>query len=171
MHGVPTTGCPDSFVENVHEFGTVVTATHRKGFTLLELMVVVVIMGVVGSMSAGRIHELMLHGRLSRAASGVQNDLEAAFATAGRNRRPIRIVWNSTSMQMQVTDRAGYLTYRRTSLGVDPYGLTPGAVTFSRSPVEVYPTGLANDTLLITLSVENITKRVRMSRAGLVQVQ
>ena len=35
-----------------------------------------------------------------------------------------------------------------------------------------YRTGvnLANDTLLITLSVENVTKRIRMSRAGLVQL-
>ena len=31
--------------------------------------------------------------------------------------------------------------------------------------------GLANDTLLITLSVESVTKRIRMSRAGLVQIQ
>lgn len=153
------------------ESGLFSGARLRRGVTLLELMVVVVIMGVVGSMSAGRIHSLMVQQRIGRAASVVQNDLEAAFATAGRNRRPVRINWDEETMQLDVSDRAGTRHYRRTSLGLDPYGLTDGTVTFSRSPVEIYPTGLANDTLLITFSMGDVTKKVRMSRAGLVQIQ
>jgi prepilin-type N-terminal cleavage/methylation domain-containing protein len=143
----------------------------RSGFTLLELMVVVMIMGVVGTMSAGRFHALIVHQRITRAASAVQNDLEAAFATAGRNRRPVRIQWDAASRQLNVTDRLGTRTYRHTGLGGDPYGLKYGVVSVSRSPVEIYPTGMANDTLLITISLENTTKSVRMSRAGIVQIQ
>ncbi len=143
----------------------------RAGFTLLELMVVVVIMGVVGTMSAGRVHSLIVHQRITRAASSVQNDLEAAFATSGRNRRPVRIAWDSATSQLRVTDRADSRTYRHTSLGRDPYGLGFGAVVVSRPVVEVFPTGLANDTLVVTITLEHITKRVRMSRAGMVQIQ
>jgi prepilin-type N-terminal cleavage/methylation domain-containing protein len=143
----------------------------RRGFSLLELMVVVVIMGVVGAMSAGRIHALIVQQRVTRAASVVQNDIETAFLTAGRNRRPVRIAWNSASMTLDVTDRAGTRVYRRTGLGRDPYGLTPGAVSFSRSPIEIFPTGLANDSLVITFNLETVTKRVRVSRAGLVRVE
>lgn len=143
----------------------------RAGVTLLELMVVVMIMGVVGTMSAGRVHALIVHQRITRAASAVQNDLEAAFATSGRNRRPVRIAWDAASSQLQVTDRAGTKTYRHTNLGRDPYGLVSGAVSVSRSPIEVFPSGLANDTLVVTITLENITKSVRMSRAGMIQIQ
>lgn len=142
----------------------------RRGVTLLELMVVVSIMGVVGAMSAGRIRELMIQQRVGRAASVVQNDLEAAFTTAGRNRRPVRIVWDAGTRQLQLTDRNGTRVYRRTTLGNDPYGLPAGAVTVSQSPVEVFPTGLASDTLVVTFSVGKTTKKIRMSRAGLVQI-
>src|SRR5205085_2037663 len=119
---------------------------------------------------AGRIHDLIIQQRVARAATAVQNDLEAAFAIAGRNRHPVRIVWDSTARQLGLTDRAGTTAYRHTGLGKDPYGLTGNGVSFSRSPVEVYPNGLANDTLIITFTAPNITRRVRMSRSGLVQI-
>jgi prepilin-type N-terminal cleavage/methylation domain-containing protein len=143
----------------------------RAGVTLLELMVVVTIMGVVGAMSAGRVHALIAHQRITRAASSVQNDLEGAFATASRSRRPVRIAWDSAAAQLKITDRAGTKTYRHTNLGRDPYGLGFGAVVASTPVVEVFPSGLANDSLVVTITLENITKRVRMSRAGMVQIQ
>ena len=83
----------------------------------------------------------------------------------------MQIAWNSTTQQLEIKDRAGTRTYRHTNLGRDPYGFTSSAVSVSRSSVEVYPTGLANDTLVITMSLENLTKKVRMSRAGMIEVQ
>ncbi|HEY9230132.1 MAG TPA: prepilin-type N-terminal cleavage/methylation domain-containing protein [Gemmatimonadaceae bacterium] len=143
----------------------------RRGVTFLELMVVVVIMGVVGSMSMGRFHTLMVQQRIGRAASVVRNDLEAAFTIATRNRRPVRISWDEETMQLAITDRADSRHYRSTNLGKDPYGLTDGMVTASRSPVEVYPNGLANDALIITFIANGEKKEVRMSRAGLVEIR
>ena len=143
----------------------------RAGFTLLELLTVIVMVGVISAISAGKIHDLMVQQRLARAATVIQTNTEAAFAIASRNRRPIRITWNSSAMQLDVTDRAGTTLYRKVGLGQDPYGLTSGTVTFSRSPLEVYPNGLANDTLLITLASNNVTKKIRISRAGLVNLQ
>ena len=74
-------------------------------------------------------------------------------------------------MQLSVTDRPGTDTLRHTQLGRDAYGLSASAVTVSSSPVEVFPNGIANNTLTITLSMEHITKQVIMSRAGMVQVK
>lgn len=141
------------------------------GFTLLEVLVVLVIVGVTMTISAGRIHQLIIQNRIARAATAVRNDLEAAFALAVRNRRPTRIAWSSSDMQLSVTDRPGTDTLRHTQLGRDAYGLTASAVTVSSSPVEVFPNGIANNTLTITLSMEHITKQVIMSRAGMVQVK
>ena len=91
---------------------------------MIEMMAALVIVGITSAMSAGRIHDLIIQERIARAATAVQNDLEAAFAIAGRNRRPIRIVWSAANMQLDVTDRAGTTAYRHTGLGPDAYGLT-----------------------------------------------
>ena len=139
-----------------------------RGFTLLEVLVVMIIAAVVTAMSVGRIHSLTVQQRLQRAVTATQNDIEAAYAIAVRNRRPVRIAWSSGTRQLVVTDRAGTTFFRRSNLGT-VYGLAAAGVKFSRSPIEIYPDGLANDTLLITLTVENVTKRVRVSRSGLVR--
>ncbi len=74
-------------------------------------------------------------------------------------------------MQMGVTNRAGTTAFRHTNLGMGAYGLRSADVSFSSSPVEVYPDGLANDTLTITISHTSITKHVRMTRTGMVLIQ
>jgi prepilin-type N-terminal cleavage/methylation domain-containing protein len=136
----------------------------RRGFSLLEILVVVVIMGIVGTMSAGRIHALIVQQRVALAAKSVQNDIELAFTTASRNRRPVLIAFNTGNRHMEITDQAGVRRYRRSPIGL------LGTVTFSRSPVEVYPTGLADGTLHITMTLESVTRHVRMSRAGIVRI-
>lgn len=143
----------------------------RAGFSLIELLTVMVVVGLVSTISAGRIREIMVQQRLARAATAIQTNAEAAFAIAVRNRRPIRIAWNASTMQMSVTDRAGTTSYRKVGLGADPYGLTSGTVTFSTSPLEVYPNGLANGSLSITLTSNGVTKTISISRAGLVKFQ
>lgn len=141
----------------------------RRGFSMIELLILIVMVGVVGGMSTGKFHSIIVQQRVLRAAAVVRTDVEAAFALASRNRRPIRVSWDATNLQLVVTDRAGALFFRRAGLGQDPYSLPPGSVTFSRSALEVYPNGLANDTLLITLSANGVTKKVWISRAGMVQ--
>lgn len=140
-----------------------------RGFTLLELIVVLAMVAIVTGMSVGRIHKLTVQERLQRAVTATQNDIEAAFAVAVRNRQPVRISWDASKLQLDVTDRAGTTYFRKSNLGT-VYGLAAAGVTFSRSPVEIYPDGLANDTLSITLTVETATKRVRVSRSGMIQI-
>lgn len=133
---------------------------------MLELITVLVIVGLIASMSVGRIHDIMLQQRVYRAATAVRTNVEAAWSIAARNSRPVRVTWDASTLQLDVTDRLGTTYYRKAGLGQDPYGLTSSAVTFSRSPLEVYPNGLANDTLLITLSMSGVTKKIWISRAG-----
>jgi type II secretory pathway pseudopilin PulG len=135
------------------------------------MMVAIVIVGVTSAIGIGRIQQLIVANRVQRAASAVQNDLEAAFAIAGRDRRPVRISWDASTMALGVTDRAGTTAFRHTTLGMGSYGLRAQDVTFSASPLEVYPNGLAQDTLNITIVRGNASKQVRMTRSGLVLVQ
>jgi len=143
----------------------------RRGFSILELITALVLIGVLASISAGKVRDVMTQQRLYRASNVLQTNVEAAWALAARNRRPIEITWDSVGLIMRVTDRAGTTNFRRTSLGQDPYGLPAGAVKFSTPTLEVYPDGLANGTLLITLSKYGVTKKIAVSRAGLVQQQ
>ncbi len=143
----------------------------RSGFTVLETMVVVVILGITSSITVGKIYQMMVWNRIQRAATAVQSDLESAFAISVRNHVPIRISWNSSTMQMAVTDRAGTTAFRHTNLGMGAYGLRSSDVSFSASPVEVYPDGLANNSLTITISHTNISKHVSMTRTGMVVIQ
>ena len=137
---------------------------------MIEIMLVVMIMGVVGALSAGRIHAIIVQQRVARAATSLQSDLESAFAIAARNRRPVRISWNSSKMQMGVTDRGGTVFYRRTPLGKDAYGFSASNVTFTNNPLEIYPNGLAGDTLAIIMSLEGNTRTIVVSRAGMVRI-
>lgn len=138
---------------------------------MLEVVIALMLVGIVSMLSAGKIHSIMVQQRVARAATSLQSDLEAAFAIAARNRVPIRITWNSTKMQMQVTDRAGSIFYRRTPLGKEAYGLRSSGVSFSASPLEVYPNGLAANTLTIVLTAEDAKRTITMSRGGMVRIE
>jgi prepilin-type N-terminal cleavage/methylation domain-containing protein len=143
----------------------------RSGFSMIELLVVLMIGGMMAKLSISRIHTLMTQQRVIHAATAVQNDLEAAFQIAGRNRKPVQIVWDTTAKQFLIADRTGTMYYRKTNLSQQAYGFRRGAVTVSHDTVEVYPNGFAASTLLITLSSNGYTKSLLMSRAGLVRIQ
>lgn len=138
---------------------------------MLEVVVVLTVVGIISALSAGRIHAIIVQQRVSRAATSLQSDLEAAFAIASRNRQPIRITWNASTMQMGVTDRAGAIYYRKATLGTDDFGIPSSGVSFSHSPLEVYPNGIASDSLVIVLTLEGNTRTITVSRTGMVRIQ
>ena len=127
--------------------------------------------GIVTTMSLGKVHALLSQQRVVYAASAVQNDLEAAFQIAGRNRKPVQIAYDSTAQRFTIGDRTGSMYYRRTNLSAAAFGFSKTSVGISRTPVAVFPNGLAEDTLLITLSSNGITKKLYMSRTGLVHIK
>jgi len=148
----------------------------RAGFSMLEIMVALTLVGVTSAISVGKIHDIMIQERIARAATTIRGDMEAAFALAVRNREPIRIRWNSSALALTVTNRDGSTVYRTTALSRDTYGLRRwwGGVQLSSTSVEIYPNGMASDTLTITFRApytSEATKRVRMSRAGLVRIE
>jgi Tfp pilus assembly protein FimT len=102
---------------------------------MIELLVVLMIGGIMATLSMGRVHNLLSHQRVMHAATAIQNDLELAFQVAARNRQPVQIVWNASLQQFSVTDRAGTMFYRKTNLSQQAYGFLPGAVTVSQSPL------------------------------------
>src|SRR2546423_11340367 len=85
----------------------------RVGFTVMELMIVVTLAGIVGGLSIGKLSAYMMQQRVAKAAFSLTNDLQQAFAVVGRIRRPVRIVIDTTRMQISITDRAQTTVIRR----------------------------------------------------------
>jgi len=143
----------------------------RAGFSMLELLVVLVITGVVTGLSMSRFSAYLAHERIAKAAIGIADDLRMAFAIPGRIRRPVRIWCDTTKMQMTVTDRAQSTTYRKTAFG-SRYNLNSTSVAYypSSAWVEIFPNGFASDTMVITLSSSGYTERIKVSKGGMVQV-
>jgi prepilin-type N-terminal cleavage/methylation domain-containing protein len=143
----------------------------RRGFSLLELLVVLVITGVVTGLSMSRFSAYLGHERVAKAALGISNDIRAGFAIPGRVRRPVRIRVDTAGMQLLITDRSQTTVYRKTAFG-SRYNLMSSNVAFYPStPLEIYPNGFASDTMLITLTSNGYTQRVRVSKGGSVQVK
>jgi prepilin-type N-terminal cleavage/methylation domain-containing protein len=144
---------------------------HRRGFSMLELLVVLVITGVVTGLSMSRFSAYLAHERVARAAEGIANDLRTGFAIPGRVRRPVRISVDTAAMMVLITDRAQSTTYRKTAFG-SRYNLKGSNVAFyPSSALEIYPNGFASDTMNIRLTSNGFTKQVRVTRGGMVQVK
>lgn len=142
----------------------------RRGFTMLELVVVMSIVGFLAMMSVGKTSRMITGWRVTRAAQAVDQELQSAFALVGRNRKPLTITFDLTKMELRLTDRAGTV-YRRRAFGIySEYKLKSSDITLSRSTLEIYPPGLAADSLSITINRSGTKKRVRMLRGGLVQI-
>ena len=145
---------------------------NRRGFTIVEMFTVLVIGLIVGTLSMGQFSAYLARQRVVSASEGIANDIRAAFAIPGRIRRPVRIRIDTAAMQLLVTDRSQSTTYRKTAFG-SRYNLLGKNVTYypSSAPFEIYPNGLASDTMLVTLTSSGMTKWIRVSKGGMVQVK
>ncbi len=126
--------------------------------------------GLVALLSVGKAGTTMAGWRVNRASQAFGEELQAAFALVGRNRKPVTITFDSTAMELKLVDRNN-VVYRRRNFGpTSAYNFTPSDFTFSRLSVEVYPPGLAADSLSVVISRQGAYRRIRMLRGGLVQV-
>jgi hypothetical protein len=136
-------------------------------------MLVVSMIGVIAMMSVGRTSSMITQWRVGRAAQAYGEELQAAFAIVGRDRKPIRITMDRTAMELRITSRDGSVVYRRRSFGnASAYVLDSADFSFPAAmrTMEVYPPGLAADSLSIIISRQGQFRRVRMLRGGLVQI-
>lgn len=142
----------------------------RGGFTLLELLVVIGLVSVTATFAIVRTTAITTGWRITRAAQMMADDLQQAYAIVGRNRTPVRIRFDASTMTLTLADRAGAV-FRTRSFGPgSEFRLVPGQVQMTPAVLDVYPPGLAGDSLSIRITTPTTRRRVRMLRAGLVRV-
>ena len=144
----------------------------NAAFTVIEMIVTLTIVGVVVAVTVPKISSINTQNKVHRAANVMQTEVQQAFAIAGRNRKPIKFLWSSATLQLQVTDRLGTTIYRRSGLGAgSSLNFVASDITIYPTTLTVFPNGLASDTLFLQVSKSGFTKTVRVSKSGMTRVQ
>ena len=139
------------------------------GFTLLELVIVLGLMGMATALTFPTISRITTHSRVNQAAMVVAQDLSLASSAAARERKPVRIARGADRASITLSERAsGKLLSTRWLGKGDAYGLD--SVAFSVSPVDLFPSGMTSSALSVTLWSGTYSRQVTMSRAGWVRV-
>jgi type II secretion system protein H len=142
----------------------------RKGFTLLELLVVMVLAAIVLATAVPSIGRMMATNDVQRSASVISADLQQAHALAARRRVPVRIVVDTTNKRIRIRNYSGTdttLVDRRFGKNGE-YPLQ--SMTSNVLDLTVYPNGLAASSISITVRAESKSRTINMSRVGQVRV-
>jgi prepilin-type N-terminal cleavage/methylation domain-containing protein len=141
----------------------------QSGFTLLEALLVIVILGVAALIAFPTISRITTHTRLNQAAMVVAHDLSLAMSAAARERKPIRLARGADRQSLTVSDRvSGTLLSTRWLGPTDAYQLD--SVSLTVSPVDLFPNGYASAPVTVILWAKGSWRQVAMSRAGWVRI-
>ena len=141
----------------------------RKGFTLLEALIVLTMLGSLAAISMPRISAAIRQARLNRAATVMANDLQLALSLAARQRQPVQISASVATQTYRFTDRSsGTVLHQRTLGSGSDYHIT--SLSFSVAVLDVLPTGTVSGPLEIKVQTESGSRTISMSSAGQIRV-
>jgi prepilin-type N-terminal cleavage/methylation domain-containing protein len=140
-------------------------AAGRRGISLIEMMIVVVLLGLMAALAVPKIQMTTTHSRVNQAAVVVAQGLSLAATNAARERMPMRIARGSDKHSITVTDRTSGTLLSTLHLGVgEPCEVD--SLTFSVTPVDIFPNGFTSSPLVVTLWAGGYSHQVTMSRVG-----
>jgi len=139
----------------------------RRGFTAVELVMTLVIIGVITAFGFPSVAGQLRRTRVNQAAQIVAADLEIATSLATRDQRAM--VFEGHPGDYVIRDRAsGAVRFRRTLGATSDWRLEP--IRYEPSVVEFYPSGIASSPMRVYLGSQGYIRRVMMTRAGYVRV-
>jgi prepilin-type N-terminal cleavage/methylation domain-containing protein len=140
----------------------------RSGFSMIEMMLVLVVVGLLIKITVTKTSRIMRHERVNRAAQVLVQDLQNGFAMAGRQRAPVRLTFTSSTKTYVFSDRLTgtvYLTRvmdNRTEWQLST--LSPSVAT-----VDILPNGIGSTAFTVDVGLGDYTKRVTASSAGFIR--
>ena len=147
----------------------------RQGFTLVELLIVLALVGIVSSIAIRSVGDTMRRDRVQKAVAILSTDLEQAFAIAGRQRTPVRLLFDSARKTFAVAAQ-GDTTFKYRTRQFATGDLALDYMAVSSTTLDIMPSGLSADTLKLRLGIysrngSTYDRTVRMTRGGLVRIQ
>ena len=144
-------------------------AASVTGYSLVEILVVLVISLILITIAFPRLRPGLVRAKVNSAANVVASDLQYAQVLAVRRRRPVALIVAASTRQYVIRDRETGDTLRTRNLGQDTeYGIE--VLTASPSSNEMFPNGLARTTMELTLTLQDYSRTVKLTRAGQVRV-
>lgn len=140
----------------------------RRGFTLLELLIVMVIVGLLLAVAVPSVGRSISADRVNRAALVVQSMLAEAGQLSARRGQPLTVTLSSGSLRINLRSTGAALKQRqfgntsdmRATLAINPSG-----------GVTVFPNGRGSAALTVTLTGGGETVTVTRSTTGVIRRQ
>lgn len=142
----------------------------RRGFTIIELILVVSIMGILIGVVGPTTSRIVRHNRVNKAAMVITADLQNAFAVAARQREPVRITANSATKSYQFVDRATDSVLRVRSFYGETSEYRLSLLNFDPATIDVFPSGVSSAPVIIDIANGDYSRRITASTAGFIRV-
>ena len=143
----------------------------RDGFSMLEIVAVIVIIGAVLALALPRVQRITALTRVSGAQSVVAGDLRRTAGLAAQHRRPMVVRWDSLTSQLVARRLGSSEILLRRSLGQgSEYRLR---VSITPDSAIILPSGLAS-LLCVRLeggsAPDTVVRRVKLTDGGQARV-
>lgn len=136
---------------------------------MIEMATVIVVIGVLTSITVSRVGPALEGARVRAAANVVAGDLQYAQSLAVRERRTIAVVVAAgQELRIQASDDPT-VVFRRRALGassdyrLSDVDITPGSLHF-------FPNGIARQTTEVAVALNGYERIVRVTRAGQIRI-
>jgi prepilin-type N-terminal cleavage/methylation domain-containing protein len=140
----------------------------RRGYTVIELLLVMVIISVIVGITYVRLGPTLERARVRGAASVLAGDLQYAQVMAARLRTPMVISMNTAALTYQIADRAGAVYRSRDLSAAGDFAL--GELQATPASLEVFPNAVAAQGATYTVGANGYRRQVTFSRAGQIRV-
>lgn len=141
----------------------------RRGFTLVESIIVIVVFGTMVSIGLPKVNNDMRQRRVIAASNALGSDIPGAFSLAARARKPVTLTYDASSGEIRVTNRAGDTVYTRRALKNTSEYLLDN-VTMTPASVQVFPNGVSSSAFTIRLANGSFVRQLTVGRTGLSRV-